>query len=678
MTQELTAKQELFIRLYRNRHLAHKILFAHRHAEASPPFHRDMITDWHSQDQFNCELAFRGSAKSTIGEEGACIGGLFKDFEYCMFFGASGPLADERLHAIKHEYDSNERIFDIFGDVRGSPWMEGDFQLKNGVTFKSKGRGAAMRGTKGEVERPDFVVFDDIEDWDTVQTEKGRERIQRWALTEVIPAMSNPATRRVRMLANALHPDSLAMKLHALAKYKPEQVSTDEDTIFYGWKVRRVPIVYLDENGHEQSAWPERYPMKWIKAERTKLYALGRGADWEAEYMVAPASARTRSFKQEMIKVEPRVRTYQATYAMTDPARTSKGRNADTGQVVWSWSGPRLLVWSAWGKQLPPDEIVNSLFEVQDAFQPVWNAVEADGLEDFLLQPIRQRQVRDAMMMPLLPVRAPRERSKEDFIKQLQPFYLAGEVIHCKPLPELENQLLGFPTMPKRDVVNALAFALRLRPGAPLYEDFGGKHVTEGLTPAPRRPVWLCLNATRGYVTAILCQTLDGAFRVYADVVREGDPGAVVADIVSWASLEAGQRVRPVCGPQHFQQFANVGLVQGLKKVPIEVRPSVAPERGRAYMRKLLQRERQAIPAMWVDAAASWTANGLLAGYSRKLMPGGQLADLAEDNVYKTLIEGLESFMGLLDIGSTDDENDATNAVTHDGTPYRSMLRGRG
>ena len=676
MTQELTARQELFVRLYRNRHLAHKIIFKHRHAEASPPFHRDMITDWHSTDQFNCELAFRGSAKSTIGEEGLCLGGLFKDFEYAMVFGASGPLADERLHAVKREYENNEVIYDIFGDVRGSPWTEGDFQLKNGVTFKAKGRGAAMRGTKGEIERPDFVVFDDIEDWESVQTEKGRDKIQRWALTEVIPAMSNPATRRVRMLANALHPESLAMKLLQLSQIKPEQIG-DEDPIFYGWKVRRVPIIYLDQDGVEQSAWPERYPMKWIKAECAKLYALGRGADWEAEYMVAPESPKLRSFRPDMIKVEPRVRTYQATYAFTDPARTSKGRNADTGQAVWSWAGPRLLVWDAWGRQLAPDQIVDAMFEVQDTYQPVWNGVEADGLEDFLLQPIRQRQVRDGVMIPLLPQRAPRERSKDEFIKQMQPFYMAGEVIHCKPLPDLEQQLINFPSSPKKDVINALAFALRMRPGAPLYEDFGAKHVTEGLTPASRSPVWLCLNATRSYVTAILCQAFDGAIRVYADVVREGEPGAITADILSWANLEAGQRVRPVCGPEHFQQFGNVGLVQALKKVPIEVRPSVAPDRGRRYFRGMLQRERQGVPTVRIDEHASWTANGLLAGYSRRLLPQGQLAEVAEDNVYRTLIEGFESFMGLLELGSTEDETDAMNAVTHDGTPYRSMLRGR-
>ena len=53
------------------------------------------------------------------------------------------------------------------------------------------------------------------------------------------------------------------------------------------------------------------------------------------------------------------------------------------------------------------------------------------------------------------------------------------------------------------------------------------------------------------------------------------------------------------------------------------------------------------------------------------------VAEVAEDNVYRTLIEGFESFMGLLELGSTEDETDAMNAVTHDGTPYRSMLRGR-
>jgi hypothetical protein len=47
--------------------------------------------------------------------------------------------------------------------------------------------------------------------------------------------------------------------------------------------------------------------------------------------------------------------------------------------------------------------------------------VEEDGLNEFLMQPIRQEQVRRGMMLPVEGVRAP--IGKIDFIRALQPFF---------------------------------------------------------------------------------------------------------------------------------------------------------------------------------------------------------------------------------------------------------------
>ena len=60
----------LFKRLYEDRVLAHRILFPHRHTSRTQPFHQAMIRDWHNPAYPRLlEMAFRGSAKSTIAEE---------------------------------------------------------------------------------------------------------------------------------------------------------------------------------------------------------------------------------------------------------------------------------------------------------------------------------------------------------------------------------------------------------------------------------------------------------------------------------------------------------------------------------------------------------------------------------------------------------------------------------
>src|SRR6202035_1205664 len=126
------------------------------------------------------------------------------------------------------------------------------------------------------------------------------------------------------------------------------------------------------------------------------------------------------------------------------------------------------------------------------------------------------------------PMQAP--KGKIPFIEGLQPFFLAGEVGFAKDLPVLVQQFLSFPTG-RIDAPNALAYALRMRPGLVVYDDFNSRNVSDELNIRSRVPIFLCLNAAFGVTTAVAVQVVDGALHVLADYVREGDPGTVLSAI---------------------------------------------------------------------------------------------------------------------------------------------------
>jgi len=640
--------KEILTRLKRDRVMAHTILFRHRHPNLTPPYIADMIQAWHDDAQrWVLFEVFRGGAKSTTAEEAILIKAAFREIKNYLIVGATKDRAFERLHAIRYEIEQNDVLAEIFGDLRGSTWGDGELVLSNGVRLLAMGKGQSLRGVKYLDARPDGVFADDLEEPEDVRTPEARSRTLDWFLFDLIPALDvNRAHARVA--ATPLDPEALPCQL-----------------VRAGWVHKKYPVEYNDAAGNRAATWPDRVPLSMIDEIKANAVKVGKLRQYNMEYMCEAEVAAEKSFKQEMFRVEPQIRTWQAVYGFLDPARVAKASAAHSGFVSWSWIGNRLVVWDAWGKHLHPNEQIAELFAFYDEYHPAWIGVEEDGLNEWLLQPIRQESSRRNNFLPLKPVKAP--VGKLDFIRNsLQPFFNAREVWFAKPLPELQQQLLSFPTG-KIDIPNALAYAVRMRPGQPMYEDFGGRNVMEDLKPLSGRHLWLAFGATRQLTIAVLLQQIDGALRIYMDWVREGDPGELFQTILQEANLEAGGLPRLVMGPLHFDQYNNVGLRQAAAKRGLDVRKGTPPELGRVQIREMLKREIKSMPAILINPNARWTANGFAGGYARVLQKGGMLADFAEEGPYRVVMEALESFTGLLRT-AVRDEDDESQEVRYDYT----------
>ena len=111
-----------------------------------------------------------------------------------------------------------------------------------------------------------------------------------------------------------------------------------------------------------------------------------------------------------------------------------------------------------------------------------------------------------------------------------------------------------------------------MRPGQPVYEDFARAHVAEELAAHADSPVFLCLNATQSLTTAVACQFVGKALHILADWVREGDPGAVVAEVVRDAGLAVGRQPRLIAPSSHFRSYDTVGLPGAVRRLPAELR----------------------------------------------------------------------------------------------------------
>ena len=189
--------------------------------------------------------------------------------------------------------------------------------------------------------------------------------------------------------------------------------------------------------------------------------------------------------------------------------------------------------------------------------------------------------------------------------------------------------------------------------------------------------VLLGLNATATLTTAVACQFVGKTLNILAAWVREGDPGAVVAEVVRDAGLSIGAELRLIAPPVHFRNYDTVGLASAVRRLPAELHRGGDIGKGRAALRALLAQQTQGRPALQVSAHASWVVNGFAAGYARALdaraarnASGVPVAEEANDGVYRVLFEGLESALALGLPTRDEDERNRRYAVASDGRTY--------
>src|SRR6516162_109518 len=434
-------KEAYILGLMKEPWLAHQILFKARHPASTPAFHLDIVALWHSSTPKVLIQAFRGAAKSTLAEEAIIVQALFRQFHNGIILGETYERAVERLRAIKHEFESNPLIEELFGDQVGPIWSEAKIQLNNGTIIQAFGRGQSLRGSKHLDHRPDRAFADDI------------EKTKTWLMATVIPALEPAALIRVN--GTPLSPRCLVCQLAA----DP------------GWETRIYPVV----NSDNQSSWPERFSDEWIEKKRADYHRLGMAHSFAQEFLCQPEDPASKPFTADLIRVEPIVRTWHAVYAMCDPARSVKSTSATTGMAVWSWLSNRLIVWDAYAGFWQPDEIVKEIFKIDTTYSPVLIGIERDGLEEFILQPLRHEQLKRGYSIPIRPVKAP--EGKLSFIGGLQPYFKAGEVVFAKECPQAREQFCNFPSG-RIDIPNALAYALSLRGGQPVYDNFKDRKST--------------------------------------------------------------------------------------------------------------------------------------------------------------------------------------------------------
>lgn len=253
-------------------------VFPHLLKDESADFHKEIYNELPKHELLAVH-SFRGSAKSTIGLIIYPIWhALFKSVGNISLISMSAEWVwNEISRIIKGEFERNELIRAIFGDLRTSKWSERYFVLSNGISLESQGIGGQLRGG-----RRGLICLDDLEDEESANSEEQRDKLKRRINKELLPKLLKGG----QMLYFGTY-------VHELCYLKQLMDTRDN-----GWKKLFFTAYKSQEQRPGNETWVDVFPH-----ERLQRIKNAQGSNYfSCEYMGNPVSDENVPIKAEHIR----------------------------------------------------------------------------------------------------------------------------------------------------------------------------------------------------------------------------------------------------------------------------------------------------------------------------------------------------------------------------------------
>jgi hypothetical protein len=196
-----------------------------------------------------CLFLARGGAKSTSAELACVAIGAHDQRRYVLYVSGKQDQADDHVGNIARMLESDtvathyprlgERQVGKYGNSQG--WRRNRIRTTAGLTVDALGLDVAARGVKLDEQRPDLIIFDDVDDTeDTIATVEKKVR----AITQKLLPAGSPDLATL-FVQNLVHYESVAARLAGVASVEADFLA-DREVIgpipaLIGFKAERVP-----------------------------------------------------------------------------------------------------------------------------------------------------------------------------------------------------------------------------------------------------------------------------------------------------------------------------------------------------------------------------------------------------------------------------------------------------
>ena len=410
--------------------------------QATPcaPFHIDAANKIRKNRNLKAGFVWhRGAAKSTnmdvfipmwlmawdiIGPE---IFGSAKtkgrEINVMVIVGKSEDNAKTLLGDVQAELQYNQRYIADFGEqYNAGSWEEGEFVTQSEVAFFARGRGQSPRGLRYRSHRPDYIVIDDLDDDEMVESPARVSKLFDWVRSALFGTLDG-GRGRFFMVGNMIAKNSV------LAKW------CDIKSVH----VTRVNIYDRDGN----ISWAA----KWTPDEVQALADVAGYRAFQKEYMNNPI-IEGAVFRNEWIRwgKRPAWSKFSEIVLYIDPSFKGSNKNDFKAAKLWGKAGTQLWHLRAFVRQCSVAEMVRWCYDLYEWARAQGIAVrwymEANFMQDTILDEFqREGELRGYQ----LPMTGDKRKKPDKFqrVEAVSPLWERGFVFYDESQRDDPDMLAG-------------------------------------------------------------------------------------------------------------------------------------------------------------------------------------------------------------------------------------------
>lgn len=377
----------------------------------------------------NLKAAFqwhRGAAKSTNMDVFVPMWLMIqerREINVMVLVGKSEDNAKTLLGDIQAELQYNQRYIHDFGEqFNNGHWEDGEFVTRSEVAFFARGRGQSPRGLRYRSHRPDYVVIDDLDDDELVESPARVAKLFDWVRSALFGTLDGGRGRFI-MVGNLIAKNSV------LAKW-------------CGIKSVHVTRVNIYDNKGNIS-----WAAKWTPQEVREIEDVAGYRAFQKEYMNNPI-IEGAIFRNEWIRwgKRPAWSKFSEIVLYIDPSFKGSTKNDYKAAKLWGKAGTTLYHLRAFVRQSSVAEMVRWCYDLYEWCREQGISVrwymEANFMQDTILDEFRREgELRGYQ----LPITGDKRKKPDKFqrVEAISPLWERGFVVYDETQKDDPDMLAG-------------------------------------------------------------------------------------------------------------------------------------------------------------------------------------------------------------------------------------------